>query len=246
MTDFAVCCAANAEDRALVADANKLLRGLRPDAKQLDSVPELQAIATSLFIAVFEALFVVRLEGVARKPELETQLRSNAALFLAGLRKTLPRGVVDIPPEIDVDAIVRGDIHAIKFMVRFFLELRRLFSEESESSGGEQARARVRPRSATQKHTRFAHQSGHLARRPAKGVSVSSKSGDAADIWQSHSSGADRSSSLSSHNVSSGSSAKQRSARAVQREAGSSDTSGGVLCDSTITFVGSSLLSPSQ
>jgi hypothetical protein len=114
-------------ETSLLSDANRLLVSLRPDAKVLESVSELQDIATSLFVAVFESLFVVRLRGVVRKPSNETELRHNAMLVLSGLKKMLPKGMVQIPPEITAESIVNGNIPAISYLIRFFLELQRLF-----------------------------------------------------------------------------------------------------------------------
>ncbi len=46
-----------------------LLQVVRSDAAPLTSLTELQAVATSLFVAAFEAVFVVRLNGVHRNPQ---------------------------------------------------------------------------------------------------------------------------------------------------------------------------------
>ena len=122
------------QEAQLLVDANALLRSMRPDANELGSVTELQGIATSLFIAVFESLFVVRLKDVVRTPLTRQEFMHNATVFLAGLAKMLPKGAIQVPPEITADAITSGSIPAIAYLVRFFTELRRLFEASDKAA----------------------------------------------------------------------------------------------------------------
>lgn len=134
-------------------DANRLLASLRPDAKAVGTVSELQGIATSLFIAVFESLFVVRLKDVVREPITQQEFLQNAATFLHGLRKLLPNGVVQIPPEITPEAVTAGSIPVIAYLVRFFLELQRLFGESDQDAHAGARRHGARVPSFTHKRS---------------------------------------------------------------------------------------------
>jgi hypothetical protein len=170
------------------------LLSLRPDAKALESVSELQDIATSLFVAVFESLFVVRLRGIVRKPSTETEFQHNANLFLSGLKKMLPKGMVQIPPEITAESIVSGSIPSITYMIRFFLELQRLFSVADSSPSSRHPIHRHGGLSRSKRHGSVDKVHGKK-RQSARTRSVQRKRGeiqtkhtepdDGSDIWRS-------------------------------------------------------------
>lgn len=56
----------------LLQDTNKLLSAVGIGGKQVLSYNELCRVSSSLFVAVFEALFNIRIDGINRNPRSQT------------------------------------------------------------------------------------------------------------------------------------------------------------------------------
>ena len=60
------------ENTVLLQDTNKLLSAVGIGGKQVLSYNELCRVSSSLFVAVFEALFNIRIDGINRNPRSQT------------------------------------------------------------------------------------------------------------------------------------------------------------------------------
>jgi hypothetical protein len=66
----------------LLASTNKLLKLVRILSKPLMSIEELCRVSSSLFVAVFEALFDMRVEQINRRPKNKSDYIQNAQLVV--------------------------------------------------------------------------------------------------------------------------------------------------------------------
>lgn len=62
----------------VLASTNNLLAVVGISTKKVTSMGELTRVASSMFVAVFESLFRVRLEGIIRNPESREEYAHNA------------------------------------------------------------------------------------------------------------------------------------------------------------------------
>ena len=63
------CLTATAAELELVDATNDLLREIGAFPKLITSFDELKTVASSMFVAIFENIFQVRLDGITRAPE---------------------------------------------------------------------------------------------------------------------------------------------------------------------------------
>lgn len=62
----------------VLANTNNLLSVVGISTKKVTSMGELTRVASSMFVAIFEALFHVRLEGIIRNPQNRDEYAHNA------------------------------------------------------------------------------------------------------------------------------------------------------------------------
>ena len=63
---------------AVLSNTNSLLSVVGISTKKVTSMGELTRVASSMFVAVFESLFHVRLEGIIRNPQNKDEYAHNA------------------------------------------------------------------------------------------------------------------------------------------------------------------------
>lgn len=78
---------------------------------------ELTRVASSMFVAVFEALFHVRLEGIIRSPHTKEDYEINVQRVIDGLGEQINMNLQHIPGQ----AIVQGDFRALSNLVHIFV-----------------------------------------------------------------------------------------------------------------------------
>uniref|UniRef100_A0A7S2WBU4 DUF5745 domain-containing protein n=1 Tax=Mucochytrium quahogii TaxID=96639 RepID=A0A7S2WBU4_9STRA len=120
---------------AIVRRTNELFVKLNITTRPIQAFEELQKSASSMFVAIFETLFNVRLKNVIRKPRVVTDYITNAELVMTALSESLP---VDLS-YLSSEAIYRGEPKHIHHMLSIFESLwAQLFQGESGAySGGE-------------------------------------------------------------------------------------------------------------
>jgi hypothetical protein len=91
---------------------------------------ELTRVASSMFVAVFEALFHVRLEGIIRSPKTKEDYEYNVQLVIDGLGQHISMNLQHIPGQ----AIVNGDYSALSNLVHIFVHF--CPSIPNEDNGG--------------------------------------------------------------------------------------------------------------
>ena len=62
----------------VLSNTNHLLSIAGISAKKVASMVELTRVASSMFVAIFESLFYVRLEGIIRNPQTRDEYAHNA------------------------------------------------------------------------------------------------------------------------------------------------------------------------
>lgn len=116
----------------LLNAANSLILSCGLSPEPLRNAADLQSSASSLFVALFESLFDVRLPGILRSPNGLDDLEHNAGVVLEALRSTLPPKVA-IPADITGHAVASGDLPSIAFLVRIFTDLARILPPPTAS-----------------------------------------------------------------------------------------------------------------
>ncbi|CAM9184075.1 unnamed protein product [Discosporangium mesarthrocarpum] len=106
------------EEGFILASINTLLGRVGISAKPINSFEELRKSASSMFVAIFEAMFQVRQKGVVRKPAHVHNYVHNAQMVIDALAGPILN--MDLS-HITGDAIVRGDTVAIRNLVDIFM-----------------------------------------------------------------------------------------------------------------------------
>ena len=104
------------ENSVLIANTNKLLSAVGIRAKHIFSVDELCRVAPSMFVAVFEALYQMRIEDVVRQPRSREDYIRNAQLVIDQLSDQIGIDLVHITGA----SIVDGDLDALNNLVHIF------------------------------------------------------------------------------------------------------------------------------
>jgi hypothetical protein len=73
----------------LLSNTNNLLAVVGISAKKVTSISELTRVASSMFVAVFESLFHVRLDGIIRNPQSKEEYAHNAQRVIDSLSERL-------------------------------------------------------------------------------------------------------------------------------------------------------------
>ena len=106
-------------DAALLAGTNRLLDAIGLGDQPFESVEEVCGSASSLLVAVFEALFATRIAGVQRRPVGAADYVNNAQLALDTLRARFGDAA---------GAAARNAVHVTDVDVDGPLEVRFVFS----------------------------------------------------------------------------------------------------------------------
>lgn len=111
----------------LVEATNDLLREIGAFPKLIQSFEELTKVASSMFVAIFENIFQVRLEGIARLPQTYPDYVGNVQRVIDELSRCAG---VDLS-HISGESIVDGDRVAIQNLVRVFWRVLSVTKERS-------------------------------------------------------------------------------------------------------------------
>ncbi|GMH73208.1 hypothetical protein TrST_g7035 [Triparma strigata] len=106
------------EESLILANTNALLKSVGVAAKPISRFAELRKSASSMFVAIFEAMFQVRLKGIIRKPSHVKDYEHNAQ----GVIDALGTSILNMDlSHISGSSIVKGDAHAIMNLVDIFV-----------------------------------------------------------------------------------------------------------------------------
>lgn len=104
---------------SLIKTTNDLLNTVGISAKKITSIGELCRVASSMFVAIFESLFHVRLDGIIRNPQTKEAYAENAQLVVDGLSQQIQMDLQHISGK----AIVNGDIRALSNLIHIFVRI---------------------------------------------------------------------------------------------------------------------------
>jgi hypothetical protein len=85
-----------------------------------------------MFVAVFESLFHVRLEGIIRSPQTKEQYVENAQRVIDGLSQQIQMDLKHITGK----SIVQGDIKSLSHLISIFVQIVTITSQESRNISG--------------------------------------------------------------------------------------------------------------
>ncbi|CAM9105576.1 unnamed protein product [Hapterophycus canaliculatus] len=178
------------EEGFILASINTLLNRVGISAKPINSFEELRKSASSMFVAIFEAMFQVRQRGVVRKPAHVHNYVHNAQMVVDALAGPILN--MDLS-HITGEAIVRGDTVAIRNLVDIFMGISEVvIKRQARPDGGPAAeefwagsRRRLRARQSQplppQQHNEQQHHSASPLESPS--ASRSSRYGQPATRW---------------------------------------------------------------
>jgi hypothetical protein len=120
-------------DENIVSSTNRLLSlcGIT-ETPPFTSVTDLQENASSMFVAVFEAIFSTRIEKIIRKPTSIEDYAFNAQRVIDSLRSVLPSKVV-LPVSITGETISGGDVPSLIFLVSLLTDVLRVVAPTRSS-----------------------------------------------------------------------------------------------------------------
>lgn len=123
MRDFANHISSQAADpddsSVLLSNTNKLLSAVGISTKTILSIEELTRVSSSMFVAVFESLFHVRIEEVLRNPQSKTDYETNAQLVVDSLSDQIQMDLKHITGQ----SIVNGDVRALSNLVHILVRI---------------------------------------------------------------------------------------------------------------------------
>lgn len=103
----------------LLENTNKLLAAVGISAKTILSLEELTRVASSMFVAVFEALFHTKIEGIIRNPVKQSDYEHNAQLVVDNLSDQIQMDLQHITGK----SIVSGDAKALSNLVHILARI---------------------------------------------------------------------------------------------------------------------------
>lgn len=111
----------NSLENELLRNTNKMLNnaGLVDTLNAVKSIEELQKVASSMFVAVYEARFHIRLEEIIRNPNNELDNIYNSNILLNHLQNRINMKL----KHISGLSIAQGNLKALYNLVRIFLHL---------------------------------------------------------------------------------------------------------------------------
>ncbi|GMI20547.1 hypothetical protein TeGR_g13519, partial [Tetraparma gracilis] len=105
-------------EHTLLKNTNNLLKSVGVATKPITSYSTLRESASSMFCAIFEAMFQVRLKGIVRKPSHSKDYEHNAQAVIDALSTSILN--MDLS-HISGASIVKGDASAIMNLVDIFV-----------------------------------------------------------------------------------------------------------------------------
>jgi hypothetical protein len=105
------------DNAALLHDTNNLLFAVGIPTKKISTISELSRVASSMFVAVYESIFHVRLDNIIRTPENKEDYSRNAQCVINGLSLKIKMNL----EHISGYAIVHGDVRALTDLVNIFV-----------------------------------------------------------------------------------------------------------------------------
>eukprot|EP01038_Epipyxis_sp_PR26KG_P010833 gene10833-14542_t len=105
------------DDSRLLLNTNRLLSAVGIPSKRISSIAELRRVASSLFVAVFEALFHARIPEINRNPKVKRDYENNAQFMIDRLSRRI---LLDLS-HITGQKLIEGDLIAIQNLVNIFL-----------------------------------------------------------------------------------------------------------------------------
>jgi hypothetical protein len=109
---------ADGESR-LIEDTNKLLASTNIVAKKIRSLAELERVASSIFVALFEHVYHTRIDEIIRDPKSQRDYEYNAQLVVDRLSEQINYSLSHITGRLIVD----GDLTALKNLVDIFMRI---------------------------------------------------------------------------------------------------------------------------
>ena len=97
----------------LLFELNSLLAYVGISSKRISSINELTRVASSMFVALFESLFKLRLDGIVRNPYSKMDYIINAQLVVDGLSNQIQMDLQHITGE----SIVAGDLRSLTNLI---------------------------------------------------------------------------------------------------------------------------------
>jgi hypothetical protein len=104
---------ATISDADVLERTNKLILTVGLSAKPIEEISELRQCAASMFVAIFESMFRVRVRDIVRVPTYPEDYKRNAQLIIKAITSAF---LVDIP-HITGASICEGDVRAISDLV---------------------------------------------------------------------------------------------------------------------------------
>jgi hypothetical protein len=109
----------NEDESILLTNTNRILTSVGIAFKQINSLEELARVAPSMFVAVVESLYKIKIDGIIRNPQTKADYVNNAQLMIDSLSEQLK---VDLS-YITGDMIVDGNKEALTNLVNIFMRL---------------------------------------------------------------------------------------------------------------------------
>ena len=109
----------NDNETRLIEITNQLLEHVGIVSKKVASIDELVRVGSSLFVAVMESLFHIRIEGIIRSPRSPQDYTINAQLVVDCLSKQIQMDLKHITGE----SIVGGDLQSISNLVNILYRI---------------------------------------------------------------------------------------------------------------------------
>ena len=122
--------AANYE--TLLSNTNSLLAAAGIDEKKIKTIGELTRVASSMFVAVFESLFHVKVEGIIRAPKTKEDYVANVQRVIDGLSTQIQMDL----QHIKGDSIVEGDIRSLSNLIHIFIRIVAITGNQAQSDEG--------------------------------------------------------------------------------------------------------------
>jgi hypothetical protein len=107
------------DDSILIANTNKILTSLGIAFKQIISMDSFVHVSPSMFVAIVESLFKMKIDGIIRSPRSKSDYIHNAQLMIDCLSEQLKLDLSYITGEM----IVEGNTEALSNLVSICLRL---------------------------------------------------------------------------------------------------------------------------
>ena len=126
----------------LLWQTNSLLTAVGvPSSQKIKTLGELQRVASSLFVTVYESLFQTRLDGVCRKPRSRDELVSNVQCVIDALGRSITVDLSHISAREIVSggkargAAGSGDYRAFNSLLQIFIRICAITGQDSVTTG---------------------------------------------------------------------------------------------------------------